>query len=350
MKVSGDLLVTKSNSLINARYSLTLNEQRALLCCIAQIDSRPFAEPITDRTRFVIKAQDFAAVSNIKIDQAYRDLRMGAKRLMRRVLIIKNPDASRQEIEEREIHWIRKADYIKKGASVELYFSEDILPYISQLQGLFKSYKLKYLAPMKSSYGIRLYEIISQWRDFKASAEIEIDELRRLFELENKYKNSKDFRRNVIDPAVEDINLFTDIELKYTMRKTNGAVSHFNFIYQTKVAAVSIDNIANETIEENLKLEPIKRKDISKHKLKGESFPDAEARLIREGRLQAKKPRNTGDTKAEPDSNAEQTDLMAMMEILDDDLEALIDKEVMQDVPFYGHDDFIDVDFDVVQP
>lgn len=347
MKVSGDLLVTKSNSLINARYSLTLNEQRALLCCIAQIDSRPFAEPISDRTRFVINARDFATVCGISNDQAYRDLRMSAKRLMRRVLIIKNPDASRTDIEEREIHWIRKADYIKKGAAVELYLSEDILPYISQLQGFFRSYKLKYLAPMKSSYGIRLYELVSQWRDSRNSMEFEIDDLRRLFELENKYKNSKDFRRNVIDPAVDDINSFTDIELKYTIRKTNGAVSHLNFIYQTKVAAVSIDNIANETIEENLKQEPLKRKDVNKERVKGETYTAAEERLIKSGRLAAKKPRKSSPRKTADESSV-QTDLEAWSDLYNQELDALVDKELSDEMASYVPSDFIDVDFDVV--
>jgi plasmid replication initiation protein len=51
-----------------------------------------------------------------------------------------------------------------------------------------------------SSYSIRLYEMLIQWKSV-GSTEIEVDELRQLWVLENKYPAMCDLKKRVIEPV-----------------------------------------------------------------------------------------------------------------------------------------------------
>jgi Initiator Replication protein len=66
-----DFVVTKSNALIQASYKLSLNEQRLVLACVAQLDGR---KPLPKDNLFTLSATDFAQTYNLPIDQAYEAL------------------------------------------------------------------------------------------------------------------------------------------------------------------------------------------------------------------------------------------------------------------------------------
>ena len=46
----------------------------------------------------------------------------------------------------------------------------------------------------------------------------------------DKYPNFKDFRVNVLEPAMEDINTYTDIKVKYEAIKTGRKITDIEFI------------------------------------------------------------------------------------------------------------------------
>jgi plasmid replication initiation protein len=71
MSKSNDLLVTKHNSLIEASYKLTLNEQRLVLFCIAKLDTR---KPIPRDNTFTITAKEFSETFGLEEKHAYEAL------------------------------------------------------------------------------------------------------------------------------------------------------------------------------------------------------------------------------------------------------------------------------------
>ena len=112
-------------------------------------------------------------------------------------------------------------------------FGTDMVPYLSQLSAQFTRYALADVAKMDSAYGIRLYELLCQWRD-AGEREVSIEWLRDAFQLGDKYPAIKDFKRWVLDPAVAQINEHSPLQVSWTQRKTGRKVTHIHFKFAPK--------------------------------------------------------------------------------------------------------------------
>lgn len=224
------LTVCKANKVIEAGYKLTLNEQRVVLACIAQVDS---TAELLGTDRFELSARDFAAIYSISEDRAYSELQNVAKQLFHRYVIIDNPDPENPRLKRTQTHWISAIDYYPADGKIVLFFAHKILPYLSQLKGQFTRYKLEDIGKMSSIYAIRLYELLIQWQS-TGSREIEIEWLKRQFQIEDGYERMFDFKKYVIDPAVKDINEHSNIAVEWTQRKTGRKVTHLIFTFALK--------------------------------------------------------------------------------------------------------------------
>lgn len=116
----------------------------------------------------------------------------------------------------------------------ELRFAEKIMPYIKQLQEqkrrgeFFTSYQIRNVMLMKHMYSIRIYELIKSYSNNKVwTMEIgtgsEHDLQLRIAKTDSRgksiipvaWKNWSNFEKDVMIPAAEDINKFTDLNIKY---------------------------------------------------------------------------------------------------------------------------------------
>ena len=70
---------------------------------------------------------------------------------------------------------------------------------------------------MKSQYSIRLYEILRSY-EFRHKAEFSIDELKELLSA-TCYTRYPDFRRNVLEIAMKEIDALSDIIVTHEMIK-----------------------------------------------------------------------------------------------------------------------------------
>jgi plasmid replication initiation protein len=131
------------------------------------------------------------------------------------------------------MRWIYRKEYVKDEGKITLYFSPEIIPYLSQLSEKFTAYKLKYASQFKSSYSIRLYETLVQWSP-TGEREVKIDWLREIFQVEDKYKAINDFKKYIIDPAIADINEHSNIWAEYGQCKSGRTVTHFLFQFGLK--------------------------------------------------------------------------------------------------------------------
>lgn len=225
------LTVVKSNKVVEASYMLTLAEQRVLLACIAQIDSK--AE-LTESYRFEITAAGVADLAGLdSLSNAYRDLKKATEKLYERSVIIDDPDPDNPQIQQRKTRWISSIDYIPGEGKLVLSFSHGIIPYLSQLSKEFTKYKLKHVARFESVYSIRLYELLVQWSS-AGEREIEVEWLKNQFQVDDKYSRLGDLKKRVIDPAVEEINRHSNLWVEYGQRKVGRTVTHFQFQFGLK--------------------------------------------------------------------------------------------------------------------
>lgn len=269
-----NLTVCKSNQVIEAGFKLTLNEQRVVLACIAQVNS---IEDLLKTDEFELSAKDFAKLFSISEDRAYSELQEIAKNLYQRSITINNPDPKRPKLKKIETRWISSIGYIPEEGKITLCFAQKILPYLSGLKGTFTKYELKHIGNMNSIYAIRLYELLMQWKS-TGKREIEIDWLKNQFQITDLYPDMADFKKRVLAPAIKDINKHSNYQVSWEQRKTGRKVTHLTFIFSEKKPAKETPKKATKPKEETMIL-GVPKSEIERLARVGESYEQAAIRI-----------------------------------------------------------------------
>jgi len=279
-----NVTVVKSNRIIEASYKLTLIEQKTLLAAISQIDSR---EPLDPLQGFEISADDLITLTENETKNEYRDLKAAAEQLLNRIVTIHNPFPNEKRVTVLKTHWLSSVVYIPAEGKVRLYFSPQIVPYISQLTSEFTQYQLKAIGKMSSIYAIRLFELIMQWKNI-GKHEIELEWLRQRFELGDKYPSIKDFKIRVLDPAVKDINTHSNFTVTWDQRKTGRRVTHLIFTFSEKTPTTPEKPKRAVKVKEKM-ICGVAESEIKAKARPGESWEGAAARIAKENEKEAKK-------------------------------------------------------------
>ena len=267
-------LVVKSNAVIDASYRLSLNEQRLLLLCISQIKK---GDVVSEKTEFVVKASEFSKKFSIPLKTVYRELQSVADRLYDRSATIHNPDPENPDVTHLKTRWISSIKYAGNGELI-LGFAAHMIPYISLLEGRFTRYSIDAIAGMSSTYGMRFYELMKKWQTEtgvqKNRYEIELEKLKEILDLKDKYRAIKDFKKYVLEPAMHDIKNCTDLLASYTQRKTGRRVTHLIFTFRVD-EQIKIKLEGGGRNEKRI----ITTSYVEKNARPGESYEQAERRL-----------------------------------------------------------------------
>jgi plasmid replication initiation protein len=228
---SKNMLVVKSNRLVEASYRLTLAEQRVILSAIAQ--SRQMKKPLTAETLVFIKATDYAQMYEMPLNQAYEQLKEAEKLIFQREFTLVDTRLETGEMFPLRSRWVFAAGHSNTAGMIGLMFSPLILPYITQLEEQFTRYKLEKVAKMSSVYAIRLYELLMQWES-EGRRTVELEWLKKTLMVNEAYPRMFNFKKRVIDVAVAQINEFSDLTVSYEQCKTGRIVTHFIFTIALK--------------------------------------------------------------------------------------------------------------------
>jgi plasmid replication initiation protein len=270
--MDSNALVVKSNALIEASYRLSLNEQRLILSCISQIRHD---EPVTDKIMYSISASEFAKVCGLDPKVAYQQLQAAALTLKRReVRITQEPNGQGRRKETLVANWVQSIKYSEGNGEVKLRFNHDMLPYLTELSRCFTSYRLKNVVCMSSSYGVRIYELLVQWKDL-GKKEFSIEHLKQLLQVEKQYLQMCDFKKRVLDPAIKDINKNSDMWVAWTQKKTGRKVTHLIFQFGLKQEQKS------KTQKSEIKIQGVEKSIIEKNARRGETYEEAALRIKR---------------------------------------------------------------------
>ena len=221
-----DNLIVKKNEFLKFKYSLSLNEQRLLLACISKIDSR---KPLLDGYEFTVTVQEMADLFDEDRNNVYRDMKRSCDKLMKSQIVIVEKDRVRK------INWVSFADYFNDESKIVIVFTSAVIPYLTSISEKFFKYKLNDVKDFKSVYSLRIYELLHQFQSGgSGSQEIEVDELRRILNLENKYATFGEFKRSVIDKAIYEINQYSNLQVTYGERKRSRKVVAIQLAFETK--------------------------------------------------------------------------------------------------------------------
>ena len=217
-------IITKSNQVIRASYRLTPNEQAIILQAIAQI---PKGEQISDHVEYSLCLDALVKRTGKQRGHAYRDFKSACVSLFERKLTISNG-------ENRLTRWCQDVVYSDETKTIKIKFGHTILPYLSNLKENFTSYNLQHVAKFKSSYGVRIYELIKQWSNTRSYIEISIDEMKFMFQLGSSYNQMCNLKNKVINPALRDINDFSDFKVSCENIKTGRKITGLRFKFKQK--------------------------------------------------------------------------------------------------------------------
>ncbi|TCB63454.1 RepB family plasmid replication initiator protein [Acinetobacter sp. ANC 4216] len=233
--------VVKSNQVIEASYQLSAVEQRIVLAAISRI---PKNQPITDDELYPVSVNELQLLG-VHEKTAYRDLKEGINRLYERSINLSVDDKSIK------MRWVQEVQFLDSQSVIGIRFSKPILPFISNLSREFTKYALSDIAGINSGYGIRIYELLVQYRQM-GKREISVDNLRTMLELGKKYPLFADFKKRVIDTAVDQINEYSPLRVTYEQKKTGRKVTHITFSFKEKTK--SIDQESKDIPKEFYKL------------------------------------------------------------------------------------------------
>lgn len=226
-------LIVKDNALIEASYTLGLAEQRLILLAI--IEARETGEGIDHNSLLRVHAHAYAEQFGIDKNNAYEVIKNASKGLFDRYVTYhdKNPKNGN----DRSFHcrWVDKIGYEKATGMVFLRFTSDVVPLITRLESNFTSYEIEQVANLDSGYAIRLYELLVQWRTAGKTPVFELQDFRHKLGVEDsQYKTMSNFKRYVLNFAIDQINEYTDITVKYEQHKRGRTISGFHFVFKPK--------------------------------------------------------------------------------------------------------------------
>lgn len=208
------LVVSQSNQLTEARYTLTVVEQRLVITLLSLIS--PEDEDFKD---YEIRISDFKKLLEISTNAVYDQTKDVLKKLASRVVYI--PDGKDYLI----TNWFSSARYFSDKGLVKITFDKNLKPYLLQLKREFTKYRLFVITQFKSAYTIRIYMLLKQYERI-GSREIGVIELREILGIEKeKYPLFKDFRKWVINKVQK--------EFETKNKETGGYISDITFDLET---------------------------------------------------------------------------------------------------------------------
>lgn len=221
--------VVKDNDLITACFNLQLNEYRLLL--LAMIYARE-SDPLTFETPIEIRSTDFARQYKLETNTAYEAMQQASKTLMRRSYTYQDRYNGYEAVSD--VNWVTQATYIRSAGMLILYLTPQTIKLISRLESHFTKYHIDQVSKFKSKYSIRLYELVIKWKNLKKSEKFELKKFREMLGVTTEYEQMSDFKNNVLDKAVKEINAHSDITIDYEQFKNGRVITDFQFKIKPK--------------------------------------------------------------------------------------------------------------------
>ena len=223
-----DLEVVKKNTLNECMHNLTLVEMR--LMQLAIVDFRNKFE-FDSNAVVEIHASVYAETFNVSRQTAHEAILEAEKTLFQRQFTFINDEG--RTVKSR---WIAHVEYADN--SIKLGLSIPVIDAISRIDGKetpFTRYHIEQTHTLNSRYSLRLYELVVQYLKMGKTPIFELKKFRfQLGLLPENYKEMKNFKKYVLDLAVNEINEKTNIDISYEQKKKGRLITGFIFTVNEK--------------------------------------------------------------------------------------------------------------------
>lgn len=204
LKLNPDYYVVTANDLIKGRQKMSLREAQLLFIAISQVvredkDFKTYTTTVTELANFM----------GIDENSLYRDLEGICTSLCKQVVKIQiGGTNARGKAKWKVFSWVQSAEY--DSGKLTLRLSDDIKPYLLELDKYYTQTQLGTLMTFRSYYTTRLYQYLradtgAKWESIEEWC-FTCEELRELFQIKpNQYKQARDMLKKTITPALEEL-------------------------------------------------------------------------------------------------------------------------------------------------
>lgn len=227
-------LVVKSNDLIrNVRYSLSEQEQKVIIFIISQI-----GKDDNELNSIKLKLRDYCEIAGIEYyGGSISHLKDTIKNIADKSWWIKD-----KRDKDNLFRWIDTASL--DGETAEIILSQSLKPFLLQLKDNFTKYEMIEVLGLRGKYTIRLYELFRSYL-WLGEWKVKVSELKDIIQC-NKYKEFKEFNRNVLKYSIDEINQYSGIDVKYITIRNGRKIEEIYFKIEEKMGyQMSIDMIIN---------------------------------------------------------------------------------------------------------
>ena len=219
-------LVVKTNQLNSALQNLSLPEIRIVQLAI--VDARETNTGLSTDKPLRIDALRYAEMFETTRQNGYKRMKEAEETLFNRRFSYLDDEG--KVIKSR---WIQQVRYLDDEGAIELVFTLAVVNSISRIDGaedFFTSYLLEQTSSMDSIYSVRLYELLVQWKAAKKTPVFELGKFRDQLGVEvSEYKAMCDFKKRVLEVAINEINEKSDIKINYEQVKKGRSIAGFKF-------------------------------------------------------------------------------------------------------------------------
>jgi hypothetical protein len=217
MKNPKNYSIVKHNALIEARYKLTLHEQKLVLNVAMMIKPED-----QDFHEYRVSIRDFIDLMGLSGQAGYNSIKGKTESILKKPLAIDHAEGTLF------CNWFSSIDYLKRRGEVVLCFDPKLKPYLIQLKNNFTEYKSLNVMRLQSVFSIRIYEILKQYLKIGERV-IKLDALRAMLGVSEKYPRYPNVRQRILEPAKKELSQ-TDISFTYEPIKTGRRVTAIRFI------------------------------------------------------------------------------------------------------------------------
>ncbi len=238
-------LIVKANTLIEAKYHLSVREQKFIIFLASLVDRHD-----TDFKYTSIKIKDIETALKGGEDKKWGSIYDVVKEVVlsisKKPLSIRKPNGGWTIIS-----WFSSIDADPDKGIVTFKLSEDIKIQLVKLNEYFTKYRFGNVLNLKSGYSIRIYELL-KLNQFKGRVRYELSHFRELIgisyldesqEWVHKYPTYKEFKRSIIKYTQKELKAKTDIYFELKEEREGRSVKFLTFyMFKNNQRKVKVQN------------------------------------------------------------------------------------------------------------